>query len=95
MADRIKADPLKVEEVMRRMTQLTNEIREKEKQMKSYLSLNVPSQWNDVRYKAFMDLYEDFSKKIQRPLVDADQVIIPHLRNARKAIDEYNKMNRQ
>lgn len=95
MADRIKADPAKVDEVMRKMTQLTNDIRDKEKQMKSYLSLNVPSQWNDVRYKALMDLYEDFSKKIQRTLVDADQVILPHIKNAKKAIEEYNRMNRQ
>jgi len=63
--------------------------------MKGYLNNTVPQFWKDAHYKALMEIYDDFSKKIQRTLIDADQVIIPHLRNVKKAAEEYNKSVRR
>jgi hypothetical protein len=95
MSNEIHVDSARVDEVIRKMTQMTNDMRDKEKQMKSYLSTTVPQFWRDAHYKALMDIYTDFSNKLQRTLVDADQVIIPHLKNVKKAIEEYNRISRR
>ena len=95
MAQQIFVDPIKVDEVIRKMTQLVTDIREREKNMNSYLSQSVPQFWKDNHYKALMQIYEDFSKTIQRKLNEADQVIIPHLRNVKKAAETYHQSVRK
>lgn len=95
MANQIHVDPVKVDEVIRKMVQMVTDIREKEKNMKSYLSTSVSQYWRDAHYKAMMEMYEEFSKNIQRKLIDAEQVIIPHLRNVKKAAEEYNRSFRK
>ena len=95
MAQQIYVDPAKMDEIIRKMTQLITDIREKEKTMNSYLSQSVPQFWKDAHYKAMMEIYEDFSKNIQRKLNDADQIIIPHLKNVKKAAETYNQSIRK
>lgn len=91
MEQQIFVDPQKVDEIIRKMIQLITDIREREKNMNSFLTQNVPQFWKDSHYKALMEIYEDFSKNIQRKLNEADQIIIPHLKNVKKAAEAYNQ----
>jgi hypothetical protein len=88
------ADPRKVEELIKKLGQHTNDTIEKQKRLKHFIT-NLESSWNDTHYKTLMLQFQEFDKKIMNALSDSENLIIPNLKNVKKAAEQYINLGKR
>jgi len=90
----MNVNPQRVEELMKRLLSITNDMQSKQKQLKVHIQ-NLEHYWNDHHYKSFTEQYGEFDKILQKALQYSETILIPNLKNIKKFADEYENLGRK
>lgn len=90
----LNVDPQKVEELIKRLHQHTQDTLYKQKQLKGFLQ-NLQQSWNDAHYNAFNEQFGEFDKAIQKALQLSETILLPQLKNVKKFAEDYKNMGKK